>query len=198
VRNQAGFTLLELLIAMTLMSMVLVLVYGGLRLATRSWDAGEQRAENLTEISLTQDFIRRQLQQSLSLFREDGTKGWVVAFAGEPRRVSLVAPLFAHLGLGGLYAIQLYAVDDGGVGQLRMRWYPYRPADPEGDRAGEETVLLEGVSEVQWAYFGLDPGAQDPHWRDRWQNSQQRPALVRLSLKWRGDPWPDLVAVVPD
>jgi general secretion pathway protein J len=197
-KSQSGFTLLELLIAMTLMSLVLVLLYGGLRLTTRGWESGEESAEKLNEISLVHDFIRRQLQQSLTVFRDDPNQGRIVVFAGESARISVVAPMLSYLGLGGLYVIELNVSGTEGAGQLHMRWYPYRPSAQDSGNEGGETILLEGISDLRWAYFGFEQNEQIPQWHDRWQDSERRPILVRLSLKWRGEPWPDLVAALPD
>ena len=56
-RSQSGFTLLELVVAITLMGLVLVMLYSGLRLGLTSWDNGEQRAE--TQRSLNHGFSYR-------------------------------------------------------------------------------------------------------------------------------------------
>ena len=42
-RAQRGFTLVEVLIAISLLGLMLVILFGGLRLGGRSWDAIEQR-----------------------------------------------------------------------------------------------------------------------------------------------------------
>jgi general secretion pathway protein J len=197
-RTQSGFTLLELLIAMTLMSLVLVLLYGGLHTTLRASESGEQRAENWNEIGLVEDFIRRQLHQSLTLFRQDPKQGKVVEFAGEPERITVVAPMLAYLGRGGLYVIALEARETGSSGELRMRWQPYRPLGPQSTAVGDESVLLAEVTEAHWSYFGTGQNETTPRWYDRWQDARQRPMLVRLSLKRRGETLPDLVAVLPN
>lgn len=198
-RSQVGFTLLELLIAMTLMGIVLVLLYSGLRLGMRSWDAGEQRVEDVNEIRLVEDFIRRQLRQSISVYRQDETQGRVVVFSGESQRITLVAPLLNHLGLGGLYLIQLQVVASDGMEQLQMRWRPYRPGDDRDDPSiTEQTILLDDIVNVQWAYYGSPANDQQPQWHAQWQDSSQRPVLVRLDLNIHGTPWPSLVAALSD
>ncbi len=113
--NQTGFTLLELLIAMALMSLVLVMLYGGLRLGMRSWDAGEQRAESVNEVRLIEDFIRRQLRQSMTVYREDPEQGQAVVFEGQADSLTFVAPLLSYLGMGGLYVIQFDVVQNQGT-----------------------------------------------------------------------------------
>ena len=82
-------------------------------------------------------------------------------------------------------------------GQLQLRWRPYLPGDPA---AGEEreSVLLEGVSAVEWAYFGpeRDNDQESPRWHADWASTERRPLLVRLNLTLRDESWPDLVVAL--
>ena len=204
--KQPGFTLLELLIAMTLMGIILVMLYGGLRLGMRSWEVGEARADSINELRVVQDFIRRQLRQAVTTTRmTDDNQGRAIAFEGEPERVVFVAPMLEYLGLGGLYVIQIDAIEDAESAHLRVRWWPFRPdAFEQGEDSGvegggvEETVLLSGVSELQWSYFGASEPNADPQWYEHWENTSQPPMLVRLRLLYLGESWPDLVMAMPD
>src|SRR3990167_8151642 len=42
---QGGFTLIELIIAITIVSMIMAIILGGMRLSIRSWEVGEGRVE---------------------------------------------------------------------------------------------------------------------------------------------------------
>ena len=196
--RQTGFTLLELLIAMTLMGLVLGLLYGGLRLGARSWDAGEQRAEQINEMQAVYDFIRRQLRQSLEVFF-NSRQGRVLAFQGESQRLLIVAPMLQHLGQGGLYFIEFDVVQNVDNNALRMRWYPFQPGDldrRDNDidmQDAEETILLSDVVDIKWAYFGINSVGEEPDWFDEWDNLLQSPTLIRMSLSTRESVWPDLV-----
>ena len=195
-RREAGFTLLELIVAITLMGLVLVVLYSGLRLGLNSWDGGEQRAEETHRLRLAQEFLRRQLAQSITVYQINDRQEQSVVFAGRPDEIEFVAPMLAQLGQGGLYRVRIGVAD----GRLWIRWRPYLPTDPE---AGEEreTVLLEGVSDVEWAYFGPEQDndlESPPHWRSDWASTQRRPQLVRLNLHLNGQPWPDLVAALAE
>jgi len=193
--RRAGFTLLELLVSITLMGLVLVVLYSGLRLGLNSWEGGEQRAEATNRLRLAQEFLRRQLTQSMTTYQVNDRQERVVVFAGQADGVEFVAPMLAQLGMGGLYRVRIIATD----GQLRIRWRPYLPADPEAGPE-RETVLLDGVSKVEWAYFGSEDQQPDSprRWSANWTNTQQRPQLVRLNLRLGGAPWPDLVAALTE
>jgi general secretion pathway protein J len=190
-RRSAGFTLLELVIAITLMGLILVVLYGGLRLALNGTDSGEQRAEASNRLRLVQEFLRRQLAQSMTVYRVNDNQEKVVVFHGQPDGIEFVAPMLAQLGQGGLYRVRIGVRD----GFLSMRWRLYQADNPT---AGEEreTVLLEGVSAIEWAYFGpeRDNDADPPRWRSDWTSTERRPSLVRLNLAQQGEAWPDLVA----
>jgi general secretion pathway protein J len=193
-RGQTGFTLLELVVAITLMGLVLVLLYGGLRLGLNGWDSGEARAEATNRLRLVEEFLRRQLAQSMTVYRTNDRQEKTVVFAGQVDRIEFVAPMLVQLGQGGLYRVRI----EVGDGRLWIRWRPYLPADPT---AGEEreTLLLEGVSDIEWAYFGFERDDDpQPQWRSDWASPTRRPLLVRLNLTLQGESWPDLVVALSE
>ncbi|MFZ3184539.1 MAG: prepilin-type N-terminal cleavage/methylation domain-containing protein, partial [Pseudomonas sp.] len=57
-----GFTLVELLVALTLATLVTMLAYGGLHVALRSWNAAELREQNMELRYLSQALLRRLLE----------------------------------------------------------------------------------------------------------------------------------------
>lgn len=197
-RWPAGFTLIELVVAITLMGLVLVALYSGLRLGLNSSESGEQRAEAINRLRSAQEFLRRQLAQSMTVYQTNDQQQPIAVFTGSPDRIEFVAPMLTHLGQGGLYRIRV----ETGDGRLRLRWRIYVRDDSE---AGEEreTVLLDKVSTVEWAYFGPEQDDESgqkpqnpPRWRSEWPNGKRRPLLVRLNLNLDGEPWPDLVVAL--
>ncbi len=195
-RALRGITLLELLIALTLLGLISVMLYGGLHLGTRSSEIGASRADATERIRLIQRFIRREVSQAYPLLWKNKGKQRV-AFRGEPERLYYAAILPSHRGIGGLYLVSIEAVrGPRGPGLV----FSYRLATPEiqgfevGAEPDERVVLLEDVEEVEFSYYGKQEKEEEARWQARWKDPKRLPRLVRLRLK-TGDAslWPELV-----
>jgi len=184
-RQQAGFTLVELLVAMTLLAFLSITLFGGLRFGARSWEAVVDSSAERDHIVSTQTFLRDRLGQ-LTLpgpggsrqFDDDGR------LDGGPERLEFIAPWLSALSLGGLYRFTLRH-EDTGNGRLMLRWQPVE-ADPDaleelGDLAGER-VLLDGVAAFALSYYGAADEDAEPEWLDQWESPGAPPRLVRVDL----------------
>ncbi len=196
-----GFTLVELLVAITLLGLLSLVLFGGLRFGTRAWEAGNAAAERFAEIEVVQGLLRRQIAQATLPKSWDQNARKSAAFVGEPDRIRFVAPAFGRVGIGGLYSFEL-ALRDADSGQkLELSWRLYRPDEaPEFDREPSETsgrrALLEGIEQASFGYYGSSDPAESALWQDRWDEATQLPSLVSLKIAFpEVDPrfWPELV-----
>jgi general secretion pathway protein J len=193
--GEAGFTLVELLLAIAILALIMNVLGGGLRLGARAWQAGEARLEDGAEARLARAFIRHQLAEMQPIPRSASRDARrLIEFDGKRDSIAFVGLMPPHLGLGGLYAISFARVDDTLL--LRHRRFDF-DAEEEAPQDGEqERVLADGVDRIEFAYFGVHGGAMAADWHTRWSNAESLPQLVRLRVALRGkDPehWPDLV-----
>ena len=74
----------------------------------------------------------------------------------------------------------------------------YNLEQPPEFRDAEVSVLAEGIATLKLQYFGsaYENGSESspPTWRDRWDDRQQWPALIRADLTpAQGPAWPPLI-----
>ena len=105
--RSGGFTLVELLVATTLLALLSVVLFGGLRFGARAWDAGGESIERTSETEAAQEVLRRTLVEALA-FRGAGEEDQP-AFSGQVDRIGFVAPMPRHAGSAGpgRYAVWL-------------------------------------------------------------------------------------------
>ncbi|MGH6943464.1 MAG: prepilin-type N-terminal cleavage/methylation domain-containing protein [Geminicoccaceae bacterium] len=194
---QRGFTLLELLVAITLLGLLMAALFGGLRLGARIWETSVTRLDASSRVQIVQGFLRQRLAEMLPVsvvVEESGREApWL---RGAPDSLRFASLLPEHLG-SGVYLMELALDDAGDVEKTRnlvLRWRPFEPRAQTGAPA-HERVLLERVSAIELAYFGaLDPRAM-PVWSRDWQG-QSAPRLIRLQVRVpAGDirSWPELI-----
>lgn len=195
-RRAGGFTLLELLIGMTLVGFILALLFSGLNLGTRSWEAGEERIATSSRQAIVVDFLRRTLEQAYPLRWREGDEERL-AFAGEAESLRFVGPVPMH---GGTLVNQvvILGLADGEAGRsLVMRWRLPDLREPgfEPAEAAEPKVLIKGIERLSFSYYGAESDAEEPAWHDRWTDRSVPPELIRMQLVMSsGEPWPDIVA----
>jgi general secretion pathway protein J len=176
-RDQRGFTLVELLIALAVVGALLAIAFGGLRVAVASWRQGEDRAEahqHVRSVALT---LARAVsgtypyRASRALAPEP-----VVLFAGSENKVEFVTqtPPFPAAAPIAFTAVVL-AFDDGEPGLVvRQRALPNR--DPFDE--AKEVYRDATVTALKLAY--LDEGG----WKDSWDGAEAKaaPRAVRITV----------------
>lgn len=199
-RAPAGFTLLELLVALLLLGLISTLALGGVRLGARTWETVTAKAGENGRMQTVRAFLVRELTQAVPVLVTDRGGETLLAYEGDRESLVFVAPLAPHFGLGGFQRLELFITDDDPAAgkQLILNRRLFHRADAldaaaeEGDE--EIHLLLDGIEEAEFAYRegGLDGGAWSSNWRDR----DELPALVRLRVTFKGDRgavWSDLL-----
>ena len=197
-RRTAGFTLLELTIALVLLALMGAVLYGALGFAGTSWDKGEAKVDATSGMRLAQEFMRAQLEQQHPL-RMRKVAEFPLLFFGDRNEIRYAAALPSRVAAGGIWYYRIsVARDDARSPLVLERITP----DINGARVPEfsdpeRSILAVDIAEIRFAYFGRDANATDdvaPSWRDRWDNPQRLPLLVRIDVTPKhGAPWPTLV-----
>jgi len=195
-----GFTLIEVLIAMVLLVAGLALAFATLGAATRTATRGEAMADRSERMRSVQGFLRARLTGARPIaFDIDQSRALAVRFIGERERMRFVADIPDYLGRGGPYLHDLQ-VEDAGNG-VRMTLglsmvQAGRTVEERDPRPPE--LLVDGLREVRMRYRALDQDGRLGDWLDTWENSEQLPLLVEVTMIDRdGATWPPLVVSLP-
>ena len=202
VHSAAGFTLLELLIGVAVLGLLMGMLFGGLRLASHQVEWRTARLDRGSRVSLVQAFVRRSLADARPLEiagPRAGVSGPAVALAfdGTAEELEFVGPAPESAEGGGLELIGLGLVRRGAAGALSLRVRAYDAGAGGATAPLRETLVLEGVRQAQFAYFGVTAGETEPRWHETWRQLPYLPALVRLTLTLSGgEKVPDLVVAL--
>jgi general secretion pathway protein J len=197
-RGARGFTLLELLISVSLLALLSLMLFGGLRLGTRHIGAVNDKMARAGRIALAERFLRAELADAQSL-APPGAEGQQILFDGRPGEVGFLVPLPESAALPGLQLLTVGFVEDhpGAGGDIVVDQRPYDGVTPGGATAAHRTVLFDHVQTVAFAYFGSLTPDEAPDWHASWSNQTTLPSLFRLSAIFTdGDRLPELVVAL--
>lgn len=193
-RKDAGFTLVELLAAIGLLSLVSVIFLGSLHFALKAWERGAAFADRVDRVALVQSFVRRAIEDAYPYFAvKEATTGHV-DFEGTADTLQLLAPAARALGGGGRSRLSLGAVRGHQGLDLVVMATPELAGDPAS--AGGTKVLLANVRSVELSYFGRGRSGREPTWRTQWMGETRLPELVRIAVSFPpGDAriWPEVI-----
>ena len=189
-----GFTLIEVLLAITLLAMVMTVAYAGLRSVIRSTDRVEALNQKATHVRATQRLLHQQLERMLPLVYSE-QEGERIVFAGERDVIRYVAPMPGYLGRGGPQ-VQEMAIEPGRDGdRLVFRHAPLVGYTPELMRERDPVVLIENIVDGGFSFIGFDDRGRLTDWMDTWEQPGQMPTMVSLQLELAETSelfWPDL------
>lgn len=199
--KQAGFTLLEVLLGMSIMSIMMLLLFASLRLCVQNWNAGEKKIAQVSQAAVIQGFLQSKLHAAIPL-DADFLEEPQFSFQGSKDELQFVAAMPASAARLGLQLFTLSLVPSARDEQgdyLQVEMQPFFPLGDSEEWDEEPVIILKKVQSLKFSYFGADGPYNniEPSWESEWLEKKNLPELVSIEIELVGDEiWPQLVVAL--
>jgi general secretion pathway protein J len=193
--REAGFTLVELLVAFALFSLLSLLVVSALRIGAKSWERGDAHATRLQDTLAAQTLLRRLVSEAYPLFITVPGGDGFADFQGDAGSMSFLSAAPRSLDHGGRFRFTLTSAKSATLNDLVLQASPELAADAGSSLSTSRTVLAN-ISGVDFGFYGTKRGSREALWHTTWTKERELPQLVRIRLQFLvGDEgtWPDLI-----
>ncbi|MET0065264.1 MAG: prepilin-type N-terminal cleavage/methylation domain-containing protein [Candidatus Thiodiazotropha sp.] len=181
--QQAGFTLLEILIALLILATIASSAISMLFLNLKGWD----RLTEQSDRQVTQQRVMTRMERIISQLTPlswQSVKGRQLAFIGEPDLLQFIAPAPQPYAAGGLFEYRFSVERDSLQGaRVVLTYRPYQPQDSAFTLPdqGVQRVLLSGLGDLQFQYFGTPQGSRQADWNALWPAATRNyPQLIGI------------------
>jgi prepilin-type N-terminal cleavage/methylation domain-containing protein len=181
---QAGFTLVELMIALAIFGMLATAIYGVVVLGAQSAGSGERITEQARRFRVATEIIVRQLRSVAAdkVMQEDG---YQQLFLGEEDHIEFITSIPQRSAVSGLGIVR-YWIDEGVV---RISEVPLFIGGAQEDRGFDEdefamvTDLLFDVQSLTFGYRRTSEHTEE--WASEWIAAEEGefPSAVRIQIE---------------
>lgn len=183
ISRQTGFTLLELIVSIAILSMVLVTIYSTLSMGSRTWEKGERDIEKIQRMRVIMDLLSREIKSAFPYKvtpSELDTHKEFYAFEGKKDSLSFVSCVPLHGGSGKLSWLTFWVEEGEGLvvverDALRSDIFKER----ETIDKDAMVVLDASVTDIWFEYYRREDGgtggetAEEETWEEVWDAEEE-------------------------
>ena len=187
----AAFTLVEVMITLTIMGFILLMIFGVFRLGIAAWEKGEMSKEEYQRIRIASQLISRQLKSAVPYkVKTQKAEGDFLAFEGKARSLKFVSALSlrAKKTSGLVYAFYEFRQGEKGGGRLLLYEGRVLNKDFLEENPPEDAFvpIFEGLEEVRFEYYQEEDPEKNrtESWVEEWNAKEEKalPTALRVTV----------------
>jgi len=176
--RRGGFTLIELIISIAILSIITVIIGAAFHLGIQAWEKGEKETEDAQRLRVLSSLFSQQLKSLYPYkMKMEGKDEEVVLFEGGPDSITFVTTL-TDSSYGGFKWVR-YDFRDGALlyteGLLPDKKFQEKIKNKNKDK---EEIIDKNIDELQFSFFSSD----DDEWKESWDFGEDIPGAVKVSL----------------
>jgi general secretion pathway protein J len=189
--HSRGFTLLELVIALTIVTVIVVIIFGALRIGIRAWEKGEQDVDIRQRQRIVLDLIKRQLA-STCVSEVRARDQQIAPIKGDSKSIEFVSEMSLTSGSKSGMVFVKYNIKREKEGHKEhLIFYERNVAvldkkmgagSPE---EGDYSELMSGMKSMVFEYLKVRPDEAASTWQKNWDPEVDKgvPRAVRVTLE---------------
>lgn len=186
---QKGFTLLEISIAMTISSILVILVFSSIQLSTSAWISGNDKSDHIDETLSAWHFLYESLKNTKHIKNDRG----IPVFHGTRSSIRFVSYLRDGPISPDLYVISI-TTESNTNGIIRVSLQSLNDyIDGKNITPQQQSTLFLTSEILSIGYYGSKKNHQLPQWFSSWEEQAKLPLLVSINISSsHGYDWPTL------
>ena len=173
-REKTGFTLLELILALTILSMVALIIGSGFRLGIKAWEKGESETRETQRLRALSGLISQNVKSAYP-YNMKIEQEKVVVFEGDANSLLFVTS-FVEPRDGGFKWVR-YSYSDGSLvfteGKLPDKNFLDKIAE-------NEEIIDSDIGEITFEYLS----SFEEEWQESWDSGEGIPLAVRVKIAY--------------
>jgi general secretion pathway protein J len=196
-KGASGFTLLELIVTFTILSLVVVMILGALRLGSASWERGEERVEKVQKKRIVFELLSQQMKSSFPYrIKSQKAEADFLAFLGERTSLRFVSAFSIRARKQEGLVFVIYKVEEERASGKTLKVYEKRVLNKNflEETPDEEQffTVTDGLSDLSFEYFDEGPvegRGKDAsgEWVESWDTKEKKalPSQVKITVTWK-------------
>ncbi len=185
-----GFTLMEVLISMTIMAVIVLLIFTSLRVGARAWGKGEREIDTIHRQRVVLSLIQEQIA-SISTKKLAMLKNKPYYLVGNQERLDFLSTRSLIPGTEeGVIKVTYRVVTEETTGLKTLTIKEENLLTPQVEKEKSEAdedafrILINGLSELTIEYLNTQSSKEDYSWVTGWNGNSKQifPQAVRLRL----------------
>jgi len=191
----SGFTLLEMVVTLTILGFILLIIFGAFRLGLSAWEKGESSGQEYQKVRAVSQLLSQQLKSMVPYkIKTEKAEGDYLAFEGRSHSLKFVSAVSIRAKQPEGFVYATYAFREGGNEGGRLVVYEQRVLIKKNffeEEPDEESgvPMIEGISEIQFEYYREEDPAKNENggWLEEWNAKEEKelPRAVRITVTYK-------------